>query len=501
MRRSYHAIGKSYSEVAYSFILKILSIKMILNGNEVDTMNKVAIVGAGPSALFAAKTILENSINIEVEIFEIGKNTEERLCFADKGVCKKCDTCGTLQGVGGAGLFSDGKLVLDLTSGGKAEGIKTLDYSEQKALENSIKETFIQFDGLSEFKAKPNQIIQEQIRSSFEEKGLSIKFYDVLHMGTHNLEKITNGFVSFLADNYSERFKLYCNVRVIDIQNFDNGFILHTSDGDFKANSVIIGVGKTGASWLAALLNRLGNKLESHDFYFGFRLEMPYEGIVGLIEYSLDPKVYQIKSGRKIKMHCVCRKGGIRYSRYKNNIIVGGHTPLTSKNNNNTKEFNTSFNILVSFDKISHPPETILNAFRSLNNDKAIVQKLGDFINDDNTTEWGAISPENQQMTEFGNIREIMDSIDHDFSNLAIDFLNSLSRLYPDVLNSDNLIYAPAIEWDMDTVCVDKNMETTIKNIYAIGDGAGLSQGIVYSAATGIIAARAICKRYGKENQ
>jgi len=59
-------------------------------------MTKVAIIGLGPAGLFAAKTLLEN--NIKVIAIEKGKKPLER---TRKEI---------LFGVGGAGLFSDGKL-------------------------------------------------------------------------------------------------------------------------------------------------------------------------------------------------------------------------------------------------------------------------------------------------------------------------------------------------------------------------------------------------------
>ena len=40
-----------------------------------------------------------------------------------------------------------------------------------------------------------------------------------------------------------------------------------------------------------------------------------------------------------------------------------------------------------------------------------------------------------------------------------------------------------------------KHMKTRIKGLYAAGDGAGVSRGIVGAAATGIIAARDIIKK------
>jgi uncharacterized FAD-dependent dehydrogenase len=57
-------------------------------------------------------------------------------------------------------------------------------------------------------------------------------------------------------------------------------------------------------------------------------------------------------------------------------------------------------------------------------------------------------------------------------------------------LNPNNLIYVPAIEWWMKKIEVNEDMEVyNLPDLYAIGDGSGLTQGIVQSAATGIIAA------------
>ena len=93
-----------------------------------------------------------------------------------------------------------------------------------------------------------------------------------------------------------------------------------------------------------------------------------------------------------------------------------------------------------------------------------------------------------------GNIRKILDSFDGTGDCIA-EFITLLENIVPRIQNKDNLIYAPAIEWFMDSVTVHPNMETNHKGWFAVGDGAGLSQGIVHAAATGIIAARDICSR------
>lgn len=44
---------------------------------------------------------------------------------------------------------------------------------------------------------------------------------------------------------------------------------------------------------------------------------------------------------------------------------------------------------------------------------------------------------------------------------------------------------------------MNENLEASIENIFAAGDGAGLSRDIVNAAATGLLAARGILKKEG----
>ena len=70
----------------------------------------VIVVGAGPAGLFAAYHICENS-DLRVLVIEKGKTPSKRHCrINDYRECFKCKPCDILSGIGGAGLFSDGKL-------------------------------------------------------------------------------------------------------------------------------------------------------------------------------------------------------------------------------------------------------------------------------------------------------------------------------------------------------------------------------------------------------
>lgn len=460
-------------------------------------MKKVAIIGSGPSALFAAKTILENSKNIKVYIFERGKSPKNRHCKMQLSDCKKCEYCSVINGGGGAGLFSDGKLVLDLTAGGISTGISNLSLEQQNDITSEIKETFENFDGVSMFKEVPSLVAQEKYNTYFDQQNLKIKYYSVMHMGTSNLFKITYRFIDYLLENFHNRIMFNFETNVIDIEKSNNSeYFLVTNRGKESFDIIVAAVGKAGANWLKTILQKYNCKFEEHNYFFGVRLETTASNIENLLKLSLDPKIYRIVNGRKIKVHCVCRNGDIIHYNYNGIASVGGHSPYTENNMEFTQIDRANFNVLVSFDKEKVPPPKLLEQFRSISGQKIFAQKLGDFFDNRVTDEWGKLIPKNKEMIYTGNIRKTIDSIDCDFSNIFIDFIESISKLSAGISDKDNIIYAPAIEWDMDTILLNANMETSTKNIFAIGDGAGISQGIVYSSATGIIAGREIASRY-----
>ena len=70
----------------------------------------VIIVGGGPAGLFAAYYLSEHS-DCRVLLLEKGKSCLNRNCPINTyQECIKCKPCNILSGIGGAGLFSDGKL-------------------------------------------------------------------------------------------------------------------------------------------------------------------------------------------------------------------------------------------------------------------------------------------------------------------------------------------------------------------------------------------------------
>ncbi len=76
-------------------------------------------------------------------------------------------------------------------------------------------------------------------------------------------------------------------------------------------------------------------------------------------------------------------------------------------------------------------------------------------------------------------------------SNLR-DFLTHLNVLMPGIDGPNTLLYAPEIKLYSIRIDLTKNLESKdIKNLYFCGDGAGITRGVMQSAISGIVVAKA----------
>lgn len=462
--------------------------------NNIGQKSDVIIIGAGPAGLFAAHRILEKSPKSKVLLIEKGNDINLRNCNENCEKCGNFSKCSLLCGVGGAGLFSDGKLVLDLHSGGLLDSITDITENEKQFLSQYIEKTLRNFDGVSKDGPIPSSEDKYMWSSLFNKNGLNIKHYDVLHMGSRNLKNIIRNFVDNLKKN--PNFQLITNTEVINVVKNDDESLVWLSTGQrLMSKNIIFAVGKTGSEWIKNIFinNQIG--FRKTKTYIGVRVETKHKNIAKLFDFSFDPKIWMIENDRKIKTHCFCRHGDVINTNYMGFAVVGGQTQITENNvdDMNTLSDKSNFNVLVSTEMEKEVILKLLNEFKAINFNGPVVQKVSSFLN--NELDYNITDLPNN--SKIGNIRKIFDEFDNIGSYIS-EFVSRLKNIVPDITDNSSLIYAPAIEWFMDTVNINPSMETECEGWFAVGDGAGLSQGIVHAAATGIIAAENICMRVEK---
>ncbi|MBL6967471.1 MAG: FAD-dependent oxidoreductase, partial [Desulfobacteraceae bacterium] len=77
-----------------------------------------------------------------------------------------------------------------------------------------------------------------------------------------------------------------------------------------------------------------------------------------------------------------------------------------------------------------------------------------------------------------------------------IEMLQALEGIAPGVYSRHTLLYGVEVKFYSNRIDVSSEMETVIGNLFAIGDGAGITRGLLQASVSGILAARAIANRF-----
>ena len=71
-----------------------------------------------------------------------------------------------------------------------------------------------------------------------------------------------------------------------------------------------------------------------------------------------------------------------------------------------------------------------------------------------------------------------------------LEFIRAVDKVVEGFGNPDNLLYAPEIKFYSNKVVIDKNFETSVKGLYSIGDGGGMTRGLMMASCSGVQMAR-----------
>ena len=76
--------------------------------------------------------------------------------------------------------------------------------------------------------------------------------------------------------------------------------------------------------------------------------------------------------------------------------------------------------------------------------------------------------------------------------------LGALGEVVPGIDSPETLLYGVEAKFYSLRLDLSEHLESQVKNLFIVGDGAGVSRGLVQASASGIVAAREIAGRAGK---
>ncbi|HET6498427.1 MAG TPA: FAD-dependent oxidoreductase, partial [Coriobacteriia bacterium] len=75
-----------------------------------------------------------------------------------------------------------------------------------------------------------------------------------------------------------------------------------------------------------------------------------------------------------------------------------------------------------------------------------------------------------------------------------LEFLDALDALAPGVAAPSTLLYGVEVKFYSSRLDLDADLQTPVRGLYTVGDGAGVTRGLVQSGASGVVVARAIAR-------
>ena len=78
-----------------------------------------------------------------------------------------------------------------------------------------------------------------------------------------------------------------------------------------------------------------------------------------------------------------------------------------------------------------------------------------------------------------------------------IEALKAFDNIAPGLYSKNTLLYGVEVKFYSSKVNVGNNFETALSGLYAIGDGAGITRGLMQASVTGVVVARDIADKMG----
>lgn len=454
----------------------------------------VIIVGGGPAGLFAAFYLCEYS-KARVLLIEKGKGPLKRKCPISKTQnCIKCKPCNILSGIGGAGLFSDGKLNY-IHKLGKTDLTQFMSISEAESLIDETETIFNRF-GMDGPVFPTDMDTAKTIRKTAKRYGIDLLIIKQKHLGSDNLP----GHIASMRDYLKENgVTIHTSEEVKDI-SVDKGRVtgVLTNRKEYKANQVILAPGRVGANWVGDLATRFNLDVQQRGIEVGVRVEVHNDIMKDLCETIYDPTffVQTVKYDDETRTFCTNPGGFVTQENYADFVCVNGHAYLNQKSENTNFAFLSKVILTSPVTDNQAYGESIGSLATLIGGGRPILQRFGDLKRGRRST-WhrvnkGYIEP---TLTDVvcGDIAMALP--ERILANIT-EGLDKLNNVVPGVSNDETLLYAPEIKFFARQIETREHLETSIDGLYVAGDGPGVAGNIVSAAATGIIPAKAIAANY-----
>ena len=463
-------------------------------------MNKynVIIVGAGPAGIFTAVQLVKNNYQGSILMIEKGKDILNRRCPKHKlGHCVKCEPCAITTGFSGAGAFSDGKLSLSPEVGGDLPEL--IGYDTVEELIKYADDIYLEFGADERIEGLGSDEAIQNIRKRAIHADLKLVDCPIRHLGTEKAQEVYGRLQSYLIDKGVE-IRFNTSVENIDTYDLDGGPTDYCTGVWVRPNNkvnpeyirgdhIIIAAGRRGAEWLFNVCNNHNIEHIPGTVDIGVRVECRNEVMEEINKALYEGKLIGYPKPFKNKVRTFCQNPGgvVSEERYDEGLsTVNGHSYKETKTNNTNFSILCSHNFSVPFDDPIAYAKMVGKLTNMLADNHILVQRFGDILDGKRT--W-------QKEMNRGNLTptlpdavagDITAAIPYRTMTNIIEFIFMLDKVVPGIANKETLLYAPELKFYSNKVTLDKNLNTSMKNLYCLGDASGWTRGLMMASVMGV---------------
>lgn len=452
------------------------------------------IVGAGPSGIFTALELIRKDKNKKILLVEKGSPIEKRRCPKDKTKnCVNCQPyCHITTGFSGAGAFSDGKLSLSPEVGGDLPDLIGYEYTEE--LIDYTDKIYLEFGADTKIEGIESKEEIKEIRRKAIEAGLKLVDCPIRHLGTEKAQEIYKKIEDYLIESNIE-IKFGTQAKDIIVEDDAiKGVILtdalkHQNEETVYADSVVISAGRKGADWLKTLCvqHNIAHKAGTVDI--GVRVEVRNEVMEKVNNILYESKLIGYPAPFKNKVRTFCQNPGgfVSQENYDNNLaVVNGHSYKDRKSNNTNLAILCSHNFSYPFNEPIKYGIKVAELLNMLGDGKILVQRYGDII-DGKRTWQKELSRSNVSPTLTDAVAgDITSAMPYRTMTNILNFIEALNTVVPGFAGTETLLYGPEVKFYSNKVELSQNFETSIKNLYCLGDASGWTRGLMMASLMGV---------------
>ena len=452
----------------------------------------VAIVGGGIGGLMTAYRLMEKRPELKIALLEKGHSIEKRVCpIVAKQVesCINCSKCAIMEGMAGAGAFSDGKYVITTEYGGWLTEILSpetvIDYIEQ------ADKILVRFGATTERYMPDNDLKKLCLQHDLHMSQAQVK-----HLGTDSNFETMRKLIEFL----STKIDISADTEVIDADK-DKKTVTYKVNGEtgtLEAEYIVFAVGRVGSGFFSDWCRKNGIALQNNQVDIGVRVELP-----SMIWEHFSKKIYEPKIwyrskvyGDVTRMFCFNERGSVVTENTGGVLTVNGHSyrDAHKKTENSNFALLSTIRFTEPFDNPIEYAKHVASLANLISGGSVLVQRLGDL-------EEGRRSYERRLARS--TTRPTMKAVAGDLSlcmpkrqlDNIVETLHALDKIAPGTANYDTLLYGIECKYYSARPACDNFEIKDTKGVFAIGDGAGFTRSLSQASANGLYTADEILSR------